>query len=797
MYDINLIKQRISCVEVAQRCGLPVSESGDRCVSPLRQGAKNPSSFVVDTEFWYDFGDSRGGDSIDLLAEIKYQGDRGKAIRELAMLTGVTDENPRPDGWLEYTQNLCNQIAYWQTQLTEDDYNYLHSRGLTDDTISQLKIGRTNDGRLSIPYMKNGYVAYYCTRYLPGGSYHESKYRKQKKDDYCEHIIWGLDTLSRDGDILIIAEGAFDAISFYQDGYPVISAITGFFSKSQIPTVISIARKYKRVLIVYDDDSATSNAGAKFTMRMAELLTSKRIPFVVGTVPKPYHDVSDYYAAGGDLKYIIDNSEDGLYYIASTLATFEALESFVFKAARHTKRTVMENLLAHLKRTSTFDGKLLDSLFRAALTAPPETIIADEIMRDHQLVYIDSVGFYEYSGSVWNRITDGVIKGYADRAYGEFSTANRVNAINTLLKTRALTDVTFNTKPLWNFINGTLELDTGNFREHSSGDYCSFISDYPYNPEATYRSWAKFIDDVTASDPIKAEILQFIPGYALMPHCKFEKVFCLCGSGGNGKSKYLEILRQLFGESNVTHITPRGLLDRFQRISLKDSLINIAGEIKSDLQDVEEYIKLIASGEPISACYKSQDFVNFSSRAKLLFAMNGQLTSSDTSDGLTRRIIIVDFKVSFVDFPDPNDPYQKAKNVDIMDSLRDELNSGGIFNWVYEGYKLLSTVGYFTETADQEELLSNFKRASNPIRVFWEDCYDSSEAAEITYEQLYSDYIAWCSTAGESTVTSQKFHSEIKNIVKNRYETVVKSVRINGQPRKQRYYRLQDYTTTT
>ena len=797
MYDINLIKQRISCVEVAQRCGLPVSESGDRCVSPLRQGAKHPSSFVVDTEFWYDFGDSRGGDSIDLLAEIKYQGDRGKAIRELAMLTGVTDENPRPDGWLEYTQNLCNQIAYWQTQLTEDDYNYLHSRGLTDDTISQLKIGRTNDGRLSIPYMKNGYVAYYCTRYLPGGSYHESKYRKQKKDDYCEHIIWGLDTLSRDGDILIIAEGAFDAISFYQDGYPVISAITGFFSKSQIPTVISIARKYKRVLIVYDDDSATSNAGAKFTMRMAELLTSKRIPFVVGTVPKPYHDVSDYYAAGGDLKYIIDNSEDGLYYIASTLATFEALESFVFKAARHTKRTVMENLLAHLKRTSTFDGKLLDSLFRAALTAPPETIIADEIMRDHQLVYIDSVGFYEYSGSVWNRITDGVIKGYADRAYGEFSTANRVNAINTLLKTRALTDVTFNTKPLWNFINGTLELDTGNFREHSSGDYCSFISDYPYNPEATYRSWAKFIDDVTASDPIKAEILQFIPGYALMPHCKFEKVFCLCGSGGNGKSKYLEILRQLFGESNVTHITPRGLLDRFQRISLKDSLINIAGEIKSDLQDVEEYIKLIASGEPISACYKSQDFVNFSSRAKLLFAMNGQLTSSDTSDGLTRRIIIVDFKVSFVDFPDPNDPYQKAKNVDIMDSLRDELNSGGIFNWVYEGYKLLSTVGYFTETADQEELLSNFKRASNPIRVFWEDCYDSSEAAEITYEQLYSDYIAWCSTAGESTVTSQKFHSEIKNIVKNRYETVVKSVRINGQPRKQRYYRLQDYTTTT
>ena len=768
MYDLNLIKQRISCVDVAKRCGLPITQSGDRCVSPLRDSAHNPSSFVVDDDFWYDFGDSRGGDCIDLLAEIKHHGDRGQAIRELAALTGVHDSNPRPDGWLEYTQNLCNQIAFWQTQLNSDDYNYLHSRGLSDKTIADLKIGRTNDGRLSIPYMKNGYVAYYCTRHLPGGAYPDSKYRKQKRDDYNENIPWGLDTLSRDGDTLIIAEGAFDAISFYQEGYPVISAITGFFSKNQIPMVISAARKFQRVLIIYDDDSATSNAGARFTMRMAELLTAKRIPFVVGTVPKPHHDVSEYYASGGDLKYIIDNATDGLTYIASTLTTFEALENFIFKAARSTKRSTMDSLLVHLKKHSDYDPKRLDSLFRTAMTAPPENIVADEILREHQLVYIHSVGFYEYNGSVWNRTNDGIISGYADRAYGEFSTANRVTAITKLLKTRALAEVTFNTKPVWNFINGTLELDTGVFREHSMNDYCSFQANYPYNPDATYRSWARFIDDVTAGDPIKAEILQFIPGYALMPHCKYEKVFCLCGSGGNGKSKYLEILRQLFGESNVTHITPRGLLDKFQRISLRDSLLNIAGEIKSDLRDVEEYIKLIASGEPISACYKSQDFVDFVSRVKLLFAMNGQLSSSDTSDGLTRRLVIVDFRVSFVDFPDPNNPYERLKNVDIMDELSRELSSGGIFNWVYEGYKLLNTVGYFTETNDQEELISEFKRSSNPVLVYYEEKFSHPEA--ITNSAVYSDYCQWCSDNGEKNLSSIAFHREFKSVSKRDYD---------------------------
>ena len=202
-----------------------------------------------------------------------------------------------------------------------------------------LKIGRTEDGRLSIPYMKNGYVAYYCTRHLPGGSYPESKYRKQRKDDYCEHIVWGLDTLSRSGDTLVIAEGAFDAISFYQENYPVLSAITGFFSKSQIPSVLAAARRFSRVFIIYDDDSKTSNAGARFTMRTAELLTRNRIPFIVGAVPTPYHDVSEYYAAGGDLQRIIDSAESGIEYLASRITVFSELEKFLFTVARHTKRT--------------------------------------------------------------------------------------------------------------------------------------------------------------------------------------------------------------------------------------------------------------------------------------------------------------------------------------------------------------------------------------------------------------------------------------------------------------------------
>ncbi len=445
MYDISLIKQRISCVDVAQRCGLPIRQSGDRCVSPLRDGATNASSFCVDDDFWYDFGSGTGGDCIDLLALIKHGGDRGKAIRELATLTGVPDDNPRPDGWLQYTQNLCNQIAYWQTQLTNNDREYLHSRGLTDATITELKIGRTEDGRLSIPYMKNGYVAYYCTRHLPGGAYPDAKYRKQKRDDYCEHIVWGLDSLSRSGDTLVIAEGAFDAISFWQSGYPTLSAITGFFSKSQIPTVLAAARRFQRVFIVYDDDSKTSNAGARFTMRMAELLTRNRIPFIVGTVPTPYHDISEYFAAGGDLQRVIDSAEPGVEYLATRINNFTALESYIYTVARHTKRTALDNLFSRLRELRRWDSEALKSLQKSATTAPPENIVADEILEKYQLVYIPAVGFYEYANGLWNRRSDDLIGRYADITLGEFSSHQRVNAVVGLLKKRALReDIIFN-----------------------------------------------------------------------------------------------------------------------------------------------------------------------------------------------------------------------------------------------------------------------------------------------------------------------------------------------------------------
>ena len=802
MYDLNLIKQRISCVTFAQQSGLPITKSGDRCVSPLRDGASNPTSFVVYDDFYYDFANGSGGDVIELCAAINHHGDRGSAIRELARLTGVTsDGHDNTQAWLDYTNHMNSMTAYYNTQLTESDRQYLYSRGLSDDDIQRLLIGRVTDGslrgRLFLPYFSgaNGYVCYYATRALPGGAFPDSKYMKQKRDEYSQHLPWGLQTLNRESDTLVIAEGYFDAISFEIRGYPVLSAITGRFSREQLPVVLSVARKFKSVFIVYDNDNRT-HAGDNFARSMSEILTQNHIPFVVGSVPPPYHDISEYFAAGGDLSQIIDHAEPGISYIATRFTEFSDLEQFIYTVARHTKRTELENIFAIIRNTNRWNENALRSLLKSATTAPPENIIADEILSKHQLVYITHVGFYEYAHGVWNKRSDDLIRSYADRHYGVFSTYQRVSATVGLLRTRALReDISFDSRPVWNFVNGTLDLETGTFRDHNPNDYCSIQTAYPYNPEATHRAWSRFIDDVTAGDPRSAELLQLIPGYVLFQNNSHEKAFVLSGNGSNGKSKYLEILRRLFSDSSgntVSHLPPRAMLDKFRLIQFREAILNIAGEIRSDLRDVEEVLKSVISGEPQTACYKGRDFVTFPPRTKLVFATNSQLSSGDTSEGLTRRLIMVDFKVSFVDNPDPNDPYQKPKNINILDELSTELDSGGIFNWVYEGYKLLRTVGYFTETNDQAELIRDFKRSSNPILVFWEE--SEFRPSEYEYQQVYSDYVQWCESNGYKPTTSLKFHSEYRRVSAKHYEPVEKSVRVDGKPRKKRFYR--DYTAT-
>lgn len=750
--DTNEIKLKISVLDYLQRFMGVSARENSRIISPLRTGASNPTSFQVQRDFWWDFGGGFGGDVIDLCARHKFGGDIGKAIRFLAEVTGTITEDYSK--WRDYTQHLCNQIAYWHTQLTDADREYLHSRRITDETIKKYRIGRNEEGRLVIPYYRetNGPVVYYATRALPGCRYPDSKYRKMAIDNYNNHCVFGLDTISSGRrDVLFIAEGAFDALSTIQAGYPTISAITGRFSAQQIKEVISVAKMFEQVVICYDDDSMTSQAGEHFTIDMAQILFRHNIPFKVGTTPN-YHDVSEYYAAGNDISLIVANAKPGMPFLASQSKTIEDLKRFVFTVNRHCDAVAISEIINAC--ADKFPARSLDALAKMTSKPPTESDVADEIIKKHNVIYINNVGFYEWDGRIWSRISDNDVRNYADATYGkQFTTANRVNAVCNLLKARTVRDVTFDRNPVLTFQNGTLEIETGKFRAFSEFDFCSIIMEYDYNPEATCPVWDDFIQDVTNDEPISQENLQMIAGYVLFPNCKYQQVFILMGDGGNGKSVYLEVVQKIFGDKNVTHVEPNGLTAEFQRILLKDSLLNIGSDINSDFSkgEIREWLLKIADGTSIQACYKGMTHIDFIPRCKLIYACN-MMPTAETINGLNRRLRFVNFPCRYVEHPNPNNPLERQRDVNIIAKLLKELP--GIFNWAYRGYKLLRTVNYFTDNPDQQSMLTQFETISNPVAVF---CDDKIYSGDVTRETVYFDYRRWCDDTGHRPLSREKF----------------------------------------
>ncbi|MBQ6906220.1 MAG: hypothetical protein IJN75_04290 [Clostridia bacterium] len=766
---ITKIKERISCPEYLARHGIHINKGG-RCVSPLRPGAKNPTSFYCDDDYFYDFGSATGGDVIDLAAQLHYNGDIGTAVRELARELGIQSDSLPSQQYKQDIQNLCNRTAAYHAALTPDDYRYLADRGLNRDDAERLMIGRVTDGylkgRLFLPYFKNSAVVYYATRAMPDGAFAENKYMKASSNE-CEsyqHIPWGMQTLNRRSDILVISEGYFDAVAWEREGYAVLSPITGNFSKSQWPDVISACKMFQKILIIFDND-AISHAGDGFTTRTAKKLFQNRIPFLVSHTPPDIKDVNDYYTGGGSLQTLIDTAEDGLRYMASRYTDAAELKKFIMSINRFTDTTAIAAALFQPTLEERFSSAVLKSIQKSADTAPTESQITDEIISKHNLIYVNNVGFYEWSGRVWQFIPDLLVENYADTTYGKrFSTSNRVKSVKNLLKSRTIREITFDRNPVLTFQNGTLEIDTGNFRDFSQADYCSVIMDYDYDPEARCPTWEKFIDDVTDEEPRRAENLQFIAGYTLVPDCRYQKIFCLLGSGSNGKSVYLEIIQALFGPRNVSVVSPTGLTKEFERVKIKDSLLNIGKDVSPDFStgEIREWLLQISDGTLIQACYKGQTHITFEPRCKLIYSMNKPPVAA-VIEGLNRRLRFIEFPCSFVDFPDKDDRKQKPKDVNIVSKLLAELP--GIFNWAYEGYQMLKTAGYFTDTPEQAEITQQFEEMSDPISVF---CKDYEFDGEHTREEIYEWYKDWCEDTGHKSMSRERFIPRFRDCMKDK-----------------------------
>jgi len=105
---------------------------------------------------------------------------------------------------------------------------------------------------------------------------------------------------------------------------------------------------------------------------------------------------------------------------------------------------------------------------------------------------------------------------------------------------------------LFNCENGTIDLRTGELREHRKSDYITKKAPVEFHPNVRDPLWEDHIRHVTRGNTDLAEYLQRLAGYCLTGLTDEEIFLLFVGGGGTGKTTHLEALKAMMGDYAVT-----------------------------------------------------------------------------------------------------------------------------------------------------------------------------------------------------------------------------------------------------
>lgn len=784
---------------------------GNRMKS-FRKDAKNSSSLLVNDRDWYDFGSGVGGDIIDLAAQDKFNGDKGQAIRYLSEAWNLVLPHDMPEievVFSSYLGILEATTEFYVESLQEKHIDYLHSRGLTDATIGELKIGWAENPceylkekgytqqqiadsgitqfyhRIMVPYLRNGKTLYFAGRAShwedEQSSNPDAKYMKLYRSEMSEHPIWGFETLAKRHGTVIIAEGIFDAISCYQEGFPVVTAVTGCFSAEQKKDLFPALRG-RDVVICMDYDPETK-AGQKFTEKLATELFEEGIHvsavFLDGGTDKK--DLNEVYAAKPQRSTLDAMFNEARPWEKVMIERYASLNNeqekkaelthFLRRCARVFDWPSVAQMVADAQATECFPAVWLKELAKMLKTPPKEVDMVKEFKDKYDCIYHEALGWHEYDGKCWVKKSEYEIRQYIAEMYGRFQTSKLVDSVRQLLRGELIYKGDFNVnKKILSFPNGELEVESGELKNHTRNSYSTIQMNYSYDPEAECPNWLQFIEEITDGSRDRMDLLQEMFGYCLTSNTRYQKCFYLIGHGANGKSVLLSILEAMLGEDNTSHVEIAFLNSDFQRIKLMNSLVNICNDIKTDVAGTGSFFKAIVAGDTISGCYKGKDFFDFKPRCKMVFAANSMLSTRDIDGGFLRRICFINFPIQFVQ--DPKRGNERKRDTEIKSKLLKELP--GILNWALSGLKALRENNSFTNTTDQAQLISELELINDPIAAFvdeiispYPDRYKSLQDRDI----IYRDYLKWCNESNSVAMSSRWFWPRLRqkvNVIESR-----------------------------
>lgn len=217
------------------------------------------------------------------------------------------------------------------------------------------------------------------------------------------------------------------------------------------------------------------------------------------------------------------------------------------------------------------------------------------------------------------------------------------------------------------------------------------------------------------------------------------------GKASNGKSTYLNWLRQILGTENVSSLDIATLGQRFQAGRVVGKLANLGDDIPDGFLKGDELsmFKKLVTGDAIYTDVKNGDGYEFRPTASMVFSMNAVPRLSDTTDGIFRRLAFIPFRNRFAPGLPGYDPNMAAKL-----AKPEVLKRGAALGLLALGE--LIERGGLTPIKDMVEEIEEVKQTNDSVsRWVFDECVTFNSLRKRSTSSVYSDYSEWCKAAGE------------------------------------------------
>ncbi|SCC95107.1 hypothetical protein THIX_70136 [Thiomonas sp. X19] len=317
--------------------------------------------------------------------------------------------------------------------------------------------------------------------------------------------------------------------------------------------------------------------------------------------------------------------------------------------------------------------------------------------------------------------------------------------------------------------NGVIELgETTEFRAGMPRDMVTRQAGCDWqggDEEVACPTWEAFISQIQP-DPDVRHWLQKFAGYCLTGATSEQIFVVMHGTGANGKSVLVEVLKRMLGTYSQT-VQFATFCERDQNAirndlaALDKARLVVASEGAEGARLDEGIIKQATGEDEITARFLHREFFTYRPRFKVVLVTNHRPVITGSDHGIWRRVVLVPFPVTI-----PKDRQDKR----LLDKLAAELP--GILAWAVKGFHLWLEQGLGELPRALVLANAEYRKNSDVLGMWLEDhclLHAASDLADdrqsewfTSTSDLYKSYGLWAESMGHRAMSSKSLADRLR-----------------------------------